>query len=105
MFREVNERIREVNETFAVDDRRASIDVFCECGQTDCLRRVELPPAIYEQVRDGEGYFLVTPGHEDGELVVAEGASYRIVLLHGAGERSQAEPPVRRRPALLQEAS
>jgi hypothetical protein len=82
-----------VNATFSVERSPGSIDVLCECGDADCLERVEVPLAIYEEVRQDEDYFLVTPGHENGELVLAADQTYRIVLLQGV------------MPALMQKAS
>ena len=83
LFREVNERIRDVNESFTVGAALTAIDVFCECGQNGCLERVQVPAAVYEQTREQDGHFLVSPGHEAREHVLEGGETYRIVILGG----------------------
>lgn len=79
LLREVNERIREVNQGFAA--LTGSYEVFCECMRADCLERVEVPAATYEEARDGERRFVVRPGHEEPELerVLADCTTYRVV--------------------------
>ena len=79
LFREVNERIREVNATFAGLSGRYA--VFCECGGPDCLERVDVPAEVYEDVRSDEQRFLVASGHEQFEHdgIVAEGRTYCVV--------------------------
>jgi hypothetical protein len=100
LLREVNERIHEVNGGFmrlgGIPDW---VDVFCECGRTACLERVRVPSGLYEDIRNDEGHFLVAPGHEHGERVVADDRLYRVVVLD-AGQRAehdtlpvQFEPP------------
>jgi len=61
LFREVNERIRGIHVEFSVASDR--LEVLCECGRADCLRRVEVPARVYETVRTTPGY-LVSRGHE-----------------------------------------
>src|SRR5687767_11569755 len=48
LFREVNERIREVNG--AAGSRSERLDIFCECG-FDCLQHLHLPAWVYEETR------------------------------------------------------
>jgi hypothetical protein len=87
-YRAVNERIREVNEAFAVF--ADNVEVFCECGARDCLERVEVPAKVYEEVLSGQRS-LVKAGHESpghGE-VVAESGSY-VVIETDAGTRREA---------------
>jgi len=62
LYREVNERVRELNEQFGVDDR---IEFVCECARLDCSERVGLSKAEYEQIRADGARFAVVPGHED----------------------------------------
>jgi hypothetical protein len=47
-----------------------------------------LPAAVYEDLREQEGHFLVSNGHEDQERVIREDETYRIVVLAGEQERS-----------------
>jgi len=75
LFREVNERV----EGLAGDSPR--IDFVCECGDLDCLERLELTRTTYEQVRSDPRRFVVAPGHEnpDVERVVARLEGYLVV--------------------------
>jgi hypothetical protein len=79
LLREVNERIREVNKGFA--SLTGSYEVFCECMRADCLERVEVPAATYEEARHAERRFVVRAGHEEPELerILADCITYRVV--------------------------
>ncbi|MGH3030893.1 MAG: hypothetical protein ACRDNE_09040 [Gaiellaceae bacterium] len=78
LFREVNERIKEVNEPLALEE---SSDYLCECGSRDCTEPIALTRAEYERVRSGPTHFAVVSEHvvPDVENVVAENARYAIV--------------------------
>jgi hypothetical protein len=93
LFREVNERIAEVNEKFAVEGKT---EFLCECGQQTCFETLLLTPAQYEAVR-GEGKrFVVVPGHEDDrvERVVYRELDFLVVEKIGeAGEQSEEQDP------------
>jgi hypothetical protein len=62
LYREVNERVRELNEQFGADD---TIEFVCECARLECTERVSMTKAEYEQVRADGARFAVVPGHED----------------------------------------
>ena len=82
LFREVNERVEALNEAFnAVTDR---VSIVCECGQLECIERISMSLAEYEDVRREPTAFAVIPGHElpDVETVVAEGEAYAVVRKH-----------------------
>lgn len=79
LFREVNEKLRAVNEAFApITD---TFDVVCECGHTTCEERLSIPPETYEEVRADPVLFIIVPGHEipDVEDVVLEVESHSVV--------------------------
>jgi hypothetical protein len=59
LFREVNERIRDITATLGPVD--GLYEFFCECG---CLQRVEVPETVYDEVRRHEGQHLFARGHE-----------------------------------------
>ena len=61
LFREVNERIRDVSREFGDPP---SYHLLCECTNLDCLRRLVVPVDAYEHVRLADDRFLVVPGHE-----------------------------------------
>ena len=79
IFREVNERVRETNETFDVTVGDAQF--VCECGSASCVERVRMPLADYERVRAEPTTFLIVPGHEvaDVERVVRREESFWVV--------------------------
>src|SRR5712691_6121523 len=62
IFREVNERIEELAETF--DLKAEPLDLVCECGNADCVKRITMTIAEYEAVRSESRQFAVFPGHE-----------------------------------------
>jgi hypothetical protein len=79
VFREVNERIEDLAETF--DLKTQSLDLICECGDAACVERISMTPGEYEQIRSEAHQFAVHPGHEyaDIESVVARLNGYDIV--------------------------
>lgn len=85
LFREVNERIEDLNETFGV--RPSAMTVVCECGDPQCLERIDVPIDEYETVRADPTHFLVAPGHviPDVEDVVETGDGYEVVEKHEGG--------------------
>jgi hypothetical protein len=77
VFRHVNERIAETVEHFEMEET-----VFvCECADTGCHHRVEVPLETYEEVRDNPTRFIVADGHvEPGfERVVSMRPGYAII--------------------------
>ncbi|MBV8599051.1 MAG: hypothetical protein JO017_09535 [Actinobacteria bacterium] len=88
LFREVNERIVELEENFGrrPDERTEFV---CECSIADCIERVPLTLEEYQSVREQATYFLVVPGHvdEEHERVIKDGGHYFVVEKTGlAGE-------------------
>ena len=65
LFREVNERVEEINERLDGDNEDSLMVFVCECGNTDCNEQIELRRAEYEAVRANPKHFAVLPGHED----------------------------------------
>ena len=79
VFREANERIQELNQTFAtVTDRLVLV---CECGDGACALQISMAPAAYEELRADPTTFAIVPGHEipDVEEIIAEHEGYAIV--------------------------
>jgi hypothetical protein len=79
VFREVNERIEALAETFELGSQQ--LDLVCECGDASCLKRISMTPAEYEQLRSESHQFAVHPGHvvPDVEDVVERRQGYDIV--------------------------
>jgi len=91
LFRRVNERIEEINETLAGDSES---DFLCECGNDDCTSPVSLTLAEYEEVRRDPTHFLIAHGHEvvDVEKVIRETDRYAVVKkFAGEAERIAVE--------------
>ena len=66
LFREVNERVKELNEAFDALSRNA--EWICECGNTECLEPIQMTHEEYEAVRArGGDCFFVKP--DDAHVV------------------------------------
>jgi hypothetical protein len=91
VFREANERIQELNETFAtVTDRLVLV---CECGNGSCAQQISMDPSEYERLRGDPANFAIVPGHEipDVEQVVAKHEEYDVVRKNEGVPRQIAE--------------
>ena len=78
VFREVNERIREITARFGVLDVALFV---CECGRPDCSEAIELVLSEYDALRSSPGTFVMVPGHEAAhEKVVAREKRYNAVI-------------------------
>lgn len=79
VFREVNERIREIGAATPATDEQ--LDLVCECGLADCAERIRMSVAEYERLRGDSRRFAVVPGHEipDIERVVERAEGYDVV--------------------------
>jgi hypothetical protein len=88
VFREVNERLRDLNQSFTTLTDR--MDLICECADAGCTAQVSMTPADYERLRSDARRFVVVPGHELAgvELVVERHDDYYLV--EKTGEAAQA---------------
>jgi hypothetical protein len=79
LFREVNERLRDLNASLGSGN--GSFELLCECGDDRCFTKLEVSTTEYERVRGDATQFLVKPGHElvDLEEVVSRANDYWIV--------------------------
>jgi len=90
VFREVNERIREVTSP------PAEAEFLCECAEVSCTEAVGMTLSEYEAVRKDPRHFLVLPGHQidDVEDVVERHDGFTIVRKKaGAAEVAVATDP------------
>jgi hypothetical protein len=88
VFREVNERIESLAETF--DLKSEPLDLVCECGDATCVKRITMRYTEYEQLRSDARQFAVHPGHETPEVerVVDKRKGYDVVEKdHGVPEQ------------------
>jgi hypothetical protein len=94
LFRRVNERVEEVNRAF--ESMFGTADFFCECGDIECMEKIRMTIAEYEELRSEPRRFGVKPGHEDQtvERIVEERTGYIVVEKIGdAGERAEELDP------------
>lgn len=79
LFREVNERIDDVNNAFAVVT--GTMSIVCECGASGCVEQIVIPRSDYEQLRADPTLFAVVPDHDipDVEDVVERRGRYDVV--------------------------
>lgn len=86
LFRDVNERVREINATFS--DYVPLGDWICECADNACAERIALTPEEYEQVRTDATAFAIAPGQhhvfEQIEAVIRRTERYWVVQKNGA---------------------
>lgn len=64
LFREVNEKIREVSRT----NGGAELIGLCECGRQECLEQIDITRTEYELVRAQAAWFIVVPGHAERDI-------------------------------------
>ncbi len=82
LFREVNERVRELEEGFGTPS--GPLYFVCECGDAECTERIALTKQEYEDVRARGNHFALVPGHQipQVERVVGETERYLVVEKH-----------------------
>jgi hypothetical protein len=91
-FRAINERIASLGHRYGAE----TVDVVCECSDTECTQRITLPANVYERARAEPTYFLIVPGHETAgiERIVERAERYAIVAKGGeAAEIAAATDP------------
>lgn len=77
IFREVNERLREV-----ADPSATVTQYVCECGHAECRETIELDLVDYDAIRSTPNAFVILPGHEKLEFErVVEDANDRFMLI------------------------
>jgi hypothetical protein len=93
LFREVNERIADVNEDVEVEDET---EFLCECGNENCLETVRLTRTDYERIRADGTRFVLKPGHEEEsvETVVERTPEFIVIVKRGEpGEDAEERDP------------
>ena len=80
LFRQVNERLRELGEGFSVVANRA--DFVCECGDESCAEPIQLTLEEYERVRSDSRWFVVLRAHVKPEVErIAWDLGQRVVVV------------------------
>ena len=79
LFREVNERLEQLHDSFEVPAGEEQF--LCECGDASCAQPIELTHAEYERIRADPALFAVVAGHEqlDVEEIVEENDRFHVV--------------------------
>jgi hypothetical protein len=81
LFREINERVKELNEGFSLLIPQG--EWICECADDMCTERIEMSAEEYEAIRLDGARFFVAPGAEhvwpDVENVTERTDRYWIV--------------------------
>ncbi len=85
LFREVNERVKELNEGFSLLTPMS--EWICECANDTCLQRIELSADEYQATRKDGTHFVVAPNDQhfwaDVERVIERGDRYWVVAKIG----------------------
>jgi hypothetical protein len=100
LFREVNERVESLNESFST--MLPLGDFICECANNICVERIALSFPEYESVRDDPRRFCVAAGDlhvwPDVENVVERNERFWIVeKIEEAGRVAEGLDPRKRR--------
>jgi hypothetical protein len=82
LFRQVNEEIRSLTDTFGED--LPTMTVVCECGLSDCAEQIQVEVSEYERIRADGRMYMVAPGHVFPELetVVESHDGWEVVQKH-----------------------
>ena len=95
LYRSVNEKIEDLNQTFGL--LAESMTIVCECGSLECSEQIELDIPTYERVRAEPTHFVVLPGHElpDVETVIERHERYVVLRKDpgGPAELARATDP------------
>jgi hypothetical protein len=98
LFREVNERVRELNEK--LDPVIEYGSWACECADPTCLKRMDMTPEEYAELRLHATHFAVAPSdtHFDPDLETLVRKSDRFWVVEKRGEaaaivRQTYQPP------------
>jgi hypothetical protein len=93
LFRQVNERVRTLKDTFLNDALRS--DWICECADTGCFQSIDMSVQEYEALRGEPQHFAVAPDERHVvprvERVLRRGERYWIVEKVGVAARVATE--------------
>jgi hypothetical protein len=82
VFREVNERLSDLERRFHV--AAGDLEIVCECGDAECTERIRVDQPAYEELRADPRLFAVVPGHEEADVeeVLEQSGAYDVVRKH-----------------------
>jgi SpoU rRNA methylase family enzyme len=86
LFRNVNQRLVDLNEAFAaLDDRSVFV---CECARIDCVEQLDVALQDYARIRTNPRWFIVAVGDNhvlpDVEQVVERHPTFLVIEKVGA---------------------
>ena len=84
VFREANEALSSLQ---GPQGEARLLDLLCECGNPDCVDKIEMSIEAYEWLRADPARFALVSGHEqpDVETIIQRHQRYDVVEKH-AGE-------------------
>lgn len=97
VFREVNERIKAIDDDLRLGAPDFSTDgigeFFCECGDAGCTVKIAMTTAEYEHVRSNPTHFALAIGHSTPEIerVVSENDRFAVAEKQAGAGRLAAE--------------
>lgn len=79
LFRSVNERLEDLNDTFGTVTE--TFRVVCECGDAACVAQIAIARSAYEHVRGDATLFIVEPGHVNASVegAIEKHSAYHVV--------------------------
>jgi hypothetical protein len=77
-FREANDRFQEL----ASVDQDRRIPFLCECGDLECMGRLEATISEFEVIHEDAARYFILPGHlrAAGEDIVTRNGRYEVVI-------------------------
>jgi hypothetical protein len=89
LFRDVNERIEDITEGFALAATR-TIEFVCECAHPDCSEVIEMTHGEYESIRRFPTHFAIKAGHDISEVEQVVAGNGRYIIVSKLGTAGQA---------------
>jgi hypothetical protein len=90
LFREVNERVRQLTDDSQDGDE--GLTIVCECGSENCTEELAIAYSAYQELRSDPALFAVSPGH------VAPDVEAVVVSATGTTSSRSARAPLARSP-------
>jgi hypothetical protein len=85
LFRQVNERLKEIGESFSLVAEHA--EFVCECADASCTARISMSLEEYERIRAKPAHFFMVRGHQRPEIEdVVEEHEHYVVTKKPVGE-------------------
>jgi hypothetical protein len=85
IFRNANQNVQEFIEEEEGPDTTTTLPFYCECSNTECVKRIRLTPRQYKDTHPKDSRFIVIPGHEilEIEKIVKKEPDYNVIEKFG----------------------